>query len=412
MSSRILLILIALGITSAVLMAGCVQQPPGPSTPTPAPGSSGQVSLLYTQGVGPMPVLLQSAQIDGYIAWQPYVEIANASGIGKVAAYSPELPPAGRWTNHPTNVLVARKDFVARSPELASALAALTLLSSRYITENPDRAAAITADWLVGGAPFTFGTTSVPSGPVLQRAFSTVRFTTDPSADWQEGVDGFVTAGSELGYLSGPLGNASPAARATMLYDFGPYEAASRQVASGAIATPPRATRAVSLGYLMAVDHAALFVAVRDWQHFNDTYGIALRPRDTARARPDVCDLVVNGVQVAEVRLVEGSAGPALMQAAATDGIQVSFVGVPPAIAAIDGNNLIAILCPVDTEGSGLVVATSAPVTDWDSFAAWARDRSTAGRPLRIAAPGKGSIQDVMLRVALNSSGIAVTETG
>lgn len=411
MSSKASLVLIGLAVAAAVLAAACVQ-PPGPSTPTPTPGTPAQVNLLYTQGVGPMPVLLQSAQIDGYIAWQPYVEIANASGIGRIVVYSPDLPPAGQWRNHPTNVLVARQDFVDRSPELAVALSALTILSSRYIADNPDRAAAVTAGWLVGGAPFTFGDMSVPSGPVLQRAFVTVRFTTEPSADWQEGVDRFVTAEDELGYLSGSLGNASPAERGALLYDFGPYELASRQVAAGELTTPPRATRPVSLGYLMAVDHAALFVAVKDWQHFNDTYGIALRPRNPARDRPDVCDLVVNGVQVAEVRLVEGSAGPALMQAAAVDSIQVSFVGVPPAIAAVDGGNPIAILHPVDTEGSGLVVGATAPVTDWDSFAAWARDRSTAGRPLRIAAPGKGSIQDVMLRVALNSSGITVTETG
>ena len=414
MSPRTALILIGLVVAAAVLVAGCTQSPgPSTSTPTPAPGTAGtptQVNLLYTQGVGPMPNLLATRQIDGYIAWQPYVEIANASGIGTIAVYSADLPPAGQWKDHPTNVLVARKDFVAQNLELTEALSALTILVGQYITDHPDRAANITADWLVGGSPFTFGNTSVPSEPVLQRAFTTVRFTTDPSDAWQRGVDKFVTAENELGYLSGSLRNASADQRPALLYDFGPYAAARQQVAVKQIATPPKATGPVSLGYLLAVDHAALFVAVRDWQYFNDTYGIALRPRDATKSRPDVADLIVNGVTVAEVRLVTADAGPGLMQAAATNSIQVSFVGVPPAISAIDRGNPITILHPVDTEGSGLVVAMSSPATDWNSFVAWAQDRSRTGQPLKIAAPGKGSIQDVLLRVALNESQVNVIE--
>ncbi|HIH02667.1 MAG TPA: hypothetical protein HA263_02050 [Methanoregulaceae archaeon] len=52
----------------------------------------------------------------------------------------------------------------------------------------------------------------------------------------------------------------------------------------------------------------------------------------------------------------------------------------------------------------------SSPATDWNSFVAWAQDRSRTGQPLKIAAPGKGSIQDVLLRVALNESQVNVIE--
>jgi sulfonate transport system substrate-binding protein len=64
----------------------------------------------------------------------------------------------------------------------------------------------------------------------------------------------------------------------------------------------------------------------------------------------------------------------------------------------------------LNNEGSGVVVVTDSPATDWDSFVQWAKERSAAGKPIKMAAPGKGSIQDVMLRYALEESGLSVKE--
>jgi NitT/TauT family transport system substrate-binding protein len=98
------------------------------------------------------------------------------------------------------------------------------------------------------------------------------------------------------------------------------------------------------------------------------------------------------------------------MQLAATKAIQMAYVGNPPAISAIDQGTPLKILMALNNEGSGVVVVTSSPATDWDSFVQWAKERSAAGNPIKMAAPGKGSIQDVMLRYALNESGLSVKE--
>jgi NitT/TauT family transport system substrate-binding protein len=155
---------------------------------------------------------------------------------------------------------------------------------------------------------------------------------------------------------------------------------------------------------------APLIVAVKKYQYFNDTYGVALVPRDPSKARPDMCDLVVNGQKIAEVNLVGGDAGPQVAQMAATDVVQMGYIGVPPTLAAIDKGTPIKILHPINTEGSGFVVAKDAPVSDWSTFTAWAKQRSLDGNPLKLANPGKGSIQDVMLKAALKDSGIATTD--
>ncbi|HQM56616.1 MAG TPA: ABC transporter substrate-binding protein, partial [Methanoregulaceae archaeon] len=86
---------------TALLIAGCI---------TPSPSGENSVSVIYTKGTGPMPTLLATDQIDGYIAWQPFVEVAPLAGIGKVLVYSGDLPPAGRWKNHPCCVFTARQD--------------------------------------------------------------------------------------------------------------------------------------------------------------------------------------------------------------------------------------------------------------------------------------------------------------
>jgi NitT/TauT family transport system substrate-binding protein len=64
----------------------------------------------------------------------------------------------------------------------------------------------------------------------------------------------------------------------------------------------------------------------------------------------------------------------------------------------------------VNLEGSGVVIADDAPADDWESFVEWAKSRSAQGKPVIIAAPGKGSIQDVLIRSALEESGLSVRE--
>jgi ABC-type nitrate/sulfonate/bicarbonate transport system substrate-binding protein len=396
-----MLILLA-GIVSAILlMAGCI-------TPTLPPQDT--VSIIYTQGTGPMPTLLATGQIDGYIAWQPFVEVAPLAGIGKVLVYSQNLPPDDRWKNHPCCVLTVNDDMLTDNPELVNALTAVTILSTQYINEHPNESAEITADWLAGKGNFTYGDISVSSVEVLKRSIPSVRYTNDPSEDWMNGNLEFVYALRELGLLNGQLANTTDSETKTLIFDTDPYYAAEAMIAKGTITTPPEVKGPIGIGYLNSDHHAALFVAVKNWQYFNDMYGIALKPRDLTASRPDVVDLIVNGKNVAELRLIPGPAGPSLMQLAATGQIQVAYVGNPPAISAIDAGTPVKIIMALNTEGSGIVVSNESPATGWTSFVQWAKDRAAQNKPLKIAAPGKGSIQDVMLRYALEESDLSVKE--
>jgi NitT/TauT family transport system substrate-binding protein len=145
----------------------------------------------------------------------------------------------------------------------------------------------------------------------------------------------------------------------------------------------------------------------KDWQYFSSHYGIALRPKDATKIKPDMFDLIINNETVAEIRAVEGQGGAGLMKLMDQDEIQFAYAGTPPAIVAIDSRIPIKILHPINTEGSGLVVGVDAPCNDWQSFIQWVKDRAVAYRPLQIATV-KGSIQEVIFRFALKDAGIPV----
>jgi ABC-type nitrate/sulfonate/bicarbonate transport system substrate-binding protein len=393
--------LLLIGCLAVLLLAaGC----------TTAPKATGDVAILYTKGTGPMPTLLATKQIDGYIAWQPFVEVAPVAHIGKVITYSGDLPPDDRWKNHPCCVLAARQDLMASNPALVDAMSAATILATDYISANPAESADIVADWLAGRGNFTYGNVTVSSVDVLNRAFPTVKFVNEPTEQWKEGQVEFIYALRELGALTGSLANTTDAQSKAILFDDGPYDRASSMIEAGAITVPPAEEKPVGVGYLLSDHDASLFVAVKKWQYFNDTYGIALKPQNPSATRPELVDLLVQGKKVATLKLIPGDAGPQLMQLASTDAIKFAYVGNPPTISAIDKGTPVKILMALNTEGSGVVVVTDSPATDWDSFVSWAKERSAAGKPVRIAAPGKGSIQDVMLRYALEESGLSVKE--
>jgi ABC-type nitrate/sulfonate/bicarbonate transport system substrate-binding protein len=386
-----------------LLTAGCTQ----PSTPT----GNTTVSILYSKGVGPLPMLLATNQIDGYIAWQPFVAVASESGVGKVISYTGDLPPAGMWKDHPCCALFTRDDFLKANPDVVNAISALTIASTDYINAHKDESADLVADWIAGKGNLTYGNVTVSSISVVHSAMPTVKYTTNPSPEWINGTTNFVNTQIDLGYITAQIKNATPEQRTAMIFNFGPYRTARAMVDNKKVVTPTPLTKPFAIGYLNGDMHSAsLIVAIKKYQYFNETYGVALVPRDPSKSKPDICDLVVNGQKIAEVKLIGGDAGPQVAQLAATDAVQMGYIGTPPELAAIDKGTGIKILHPLNTEGSGVVVSASSPASDWKSFIAWVNQRSAEGKPVMMANPGKGSIQDVMLKSALKDSGVTLKE--
>ncbi|GAB6284539.1 MAG: ABC transporter substrate-binding protein [Methanoregula sp.] len=405
----ITLMVVACAVIAIVLFtAGCTQ-PAGQPTSSNVTLQKSSVSLVY-MNPGQMPQLLATGQVDGYMAWQPFVSIADVSKIGTVVSYSQDLPPKQVWEDHSCDSLVARNDIVSAHPDMTNALSAVFVEATNYTRNNPDRAAEISADWLFGSSNLTYGNVTINSVDVEKASIPTIKFTNDPSDQWIASNDRFIGALKEIGFISGTLSNVTPNASHAMLYNFVPYNTANGMLATKTIVSPSTAPAKISIGYLLSDHDAPLFVAVKNWKYFLDNYGFALKPKVDTAGKVEQAELIVNNQKVADVQLVKGDGGPQLMTLLGSNTIDFAVAGTPPTIAAVDKGTPIKILFPVHTEGSGLVVTSKSSAKDWNSFIAWINERSASGKPVKIAVAPKGSIQDVQLEYALEQSGVAVTE--
>ena len=390
----------ALLCLAVVFSAGCVDNG----------GSGEKVEILYA-GVGNMPQLLESGAVDAAIAWQPFVAVMEEGQIGKVISYSEDLPPAGKWEGH-TCCVFGANSYALANPEIAADMTALMILGNEYITANPDKSAVLIADWLFANQDLTYGGVTVNSVDVMDASIPTIKFSGEVTDAWIESNEDFVQSQRDLGLVTGKLANTNSEETKGLLFDFGPYEAAQGIVESGKFLEPSTSVKEISVGYLASDHDGPLFVLLKDWKFFKDNYNTYLKPVTEKVGKIDKAELYINGKKVCDVKLIEGSAGPQLMTLLQQNQIQYAVAGTPPFVSAVDKSTSavdIKILSPIMMNGSGLVVSDEAPADDWNSFIAWVKERSAEGKPVVIADPQLGSIQDVQLKAALDSAGIGYT---
>ena len=390
----------ALLCLAVVFSAGCVDNG----------GSGEKVEILYA-GVGNMPQLLESGAVDAAIAWQPFVAVMEEGQIGKVISYSEDLPPAGKWEGH-TCCVFGANSYALANPEIAADMTALMILGNEYITANPEKSAVLIADWLFANQDLTYGGVTVNSVDVMEASIPTIKFSGEVTDAWIESNEDFVQSQRDLGLVTGKLANTNSDETKGLLFDFGPYEAAQGIVESGKFLEPSTSVKEISVGYLASDHDGPLFVLLKDWKFFKDNYNTYLKPVTEKVGKIDKAELYINGKKVCDVKLIEGSAGPQLMTLLQQNQIQYAVAGTPPFVSAVDKSTSavdIKILAPIMMNGSGLVVSDEAPADDWNSFIAWVKERSAEGKPVVIADPQLGSIQDVQLKAALDSAGIGYT---
>ncbi len=353
------------------------------------------VYLLYASA-GSMPQLLNTRQIDAFLAWEPVVSNAELSGIGKRIAVPSDLPPPGRWNNTAINVLVLHQDTIDRYPEVSSLLSALTTAAIDRIPEDPDQAKEITADWVFGKELIL-----TPEGTLAPLDLENLSF-----------ENMVFTSGARPSESPLILQMADPADKRADALWWGKSrriaEQGSRYLSGSEIPKVQETIPALKIGYIPSSDnYAPLYVMVRDSGYFCERYGFCLVPDDENATRPVKCTLFVQGAPVAKIQLVPGQSGGGIMTTIGQGALDGAYVGSYPAELQIVDGNPSCIIQSINTGGSGLVVDPGAPCSDWDGFVRWIKVRAAEGDPV-VLATIQSSIQEDMVREACEYENLTV----
>lgn len=125
---------------------------------------------------------LQTGQIDGFVAWEPYPSKAVAGQTGRALARSGEF-----WPGHPCCMVVVQERLLREKPELVKALVRAHCRAIRFIREKPEESLQIGRKY-TGMEP-----------DVIQKAVANVKYDYYPDVF---AVRDYVALINQLGFIS------------------------------------------------------------------------------------------------------------------------------------------------------------------------------------------------------------------
>ena len=146
-----------------------------------------EVNIIEMQ-VPLMPKALEAGKIDGFIAWEPYVSMAEQKGYGHAIAYSRDI-----WKDHPCCVVIATDQFIKEHPDQLRKFLKVHVEATEYLNTHKNESASIVAEAL-GTDP-----------AVEKRAFQNMKFIAVPTSSFIDNVMKFVGIEKQLGYIKKDL---------------------------------------------------------------------------------------------------------------------------------------------------------------------------------------------------------------
>jgi len=172
----------------------------GRSVATPGVSSIQQVLILYqlqkynlnseddvdllSVNIFMIPSTLAAHKVDAYIAYEPFVSLAQYRNIGDVMMYSNEIMP-----DHPCCVIIAREDFINQHPQELQKFLDIHRNSTDYVNSHKNETAQLISKEI----------TTNPELEVI--ALSHVVFVSQVDQGFQEKVLDFMKIEQELGYF-------------------------------------------------------------------------------------------------------------------------------------------------------------------------------------------------------------------
>jgi len=145
----------------------------------------------------PVP-LMETRAIDGFVMNQPGVAVAVEKGLGKVVAELRDLPPKGKWLNHPCCCVSATKDMLEVHPEIIKSFLKVLILSTQLINDNQELSIDCASRWTKYDK--TVERASVP----------TIRYIAEPTDSWLAGMATWAEMLEEINLFTGKYARVTP----------------------------------------------------------------------------------------------------------------------------------------------------------------------------------------------------------
>ena len=149
---------------------------------------------------------LTGKQVEGWVGPSPFPEVALTEDVGQVVVQLRDLPPQGKWHDTPCCVVAGSDKAIASYPQELKALLKLIAQNSEWCNQNLEEAANITAEWI--GI----------SKEAAEKA--TLKYTTDPSASWKEGIGIYLKTLDKMSKFNGQLKGKELKDAEAPLFDF------------------------------------------------------------------------------------------------------------------------------------------------------------------------------------------------
>lgn len=153
--------------------------------------TNADVLLVDLKGSSNLLPSLTSKQVDAWVGPSHHPETAEVKGLGKIVLTLKDFPPAGKWENFPCCVVSAREEVLNEYPEVLNALVELVDENAKYSMENRKDVAKIISE-----------TIGVPEEAINN---SEIKYTTNPSEKWLDGISIYSDALNDMNKFNGKL---------------------------------------------------------------------------------------------------------------------------------------------------------------------------------------------------------------
>ena len=182
-------------------------------------GAAGeQVTLVNMRGGKNAIPLLSQGNIDGFVMNQPVVSIAVHKKIGKVIAQLRDLPPKGKWINHPCCCICATEKTLKEHRAAVKAFLKLIHAATRLIADDSKLAVDRASEW-----------TKV-AREIEQDSVPSVTYISVPDKQWRAGMETWVEMMQDTRAFTGKYADMKPDAVISDLCDLSLCKAAAAEL--------------------------------------------------------------------------------------------------------------------------------------------------------------------------------------